>query len=159
MISECRKVAGALIDIAENNLEEAQKKSVQDHLAACPRCNRLVHNFAWEWERLSAAEKRAPSKRFWPGLIAKIQAREEPKPVREKIIAGLKHSFRPIAVSLILLFGVFFGYQLGNAPRPESAQSQFPYVEPLFGEFQDFPEGSVSDFYMQYDIQRQQEDP
>lgn len=160
MIRDCRKISENLIAIVENNIPESQKKEIQDHLAACPRCTSLVKSFARAWEELSAAEKREPSEGFWPGLVAKIQAAEEP-PLREKIIIRLKDSLRPVAVGLILLFGVFFGYQLGDMQQNETAPSEMlsVYAEQYVEEFLDFPEGSVSDFYTQYKIQNQKEVP
>lgn len=160
MNRDCRKIAENLIAIVENIIPESQKKEIQDHLAACPRCNRLVKNFTRTWEELSVPEKRGPSEEFWPGLVAKIQAAEEP-PLREKIIIGFKDSLRPVAVGLVLLFGILFGYQLGNMRQRETVPSEMlsVYAEQYVEEFLDFPEGSVGDFYTQYKIQNQQEVP
>ena len=155
----CQKIAENLIDIIENNILESQKKALQDHIATCSRCNRLYQSFALAWEELVTAEKWAPSDRFWPELSAKIQDHEKPQPLWEKILVGLSNSFRPAAVSLILLFGVFFGYQLGNVPRIETTQSEMLYVEHYFQDLQDFPDGSVSDFFTKYEIPIQEEKP
>lgn len=159
MNQDCQNIVNNLIDIVGNCHPESQKKVILDHLALCPRCQRLVKYFSLGWEELSTAEKLSPSERFWPDLLAKIQASERPKPFREKIILGLRTSLRPAVVSLILLLGIFFGYQLGNRPRVETIQSEMSYIEHYVQDFQDFPEGSVSDFLMRYEIPIQEEKP
>jgi hypothetical protein len=159
MKRDCREVVNNLIDIVEDNLPESQKKIIQNHVASCPRCNRLVQRFACVWKELSTAEKLTPSERFWPGLWAKIEDSEKSPPLREKIITGLKNSLRPAAVSLIFLLGGLFGYHLGNLPHTETPSFEVLYMEQYVQDFQDFPEGSVSDFYMQYEIENQLEVP
>lgn len=159
MNRDCREVVNNLIEFVENNISESQKKTIQNHAAACPQCSRLIKRFARIWKELSTAEKLTPSERFWSGLWARVEAYEKSQPLREKIIAGLKNSLRPAAVSLIFLLGCFFGYQLGNLPHMETVPSEILYVEQYVQDFQDFPEGSVSDFYIQYQIQNQQEVP
>jgi hypothetical protein len=159
MKQDCRKVVNKLIDIVEDNIPESSKKTIQNHIASCPRCTRLVQRFALVWKELSSAEKLIPSERFWPGLVAKIDAQEKSLSLREKILAGLRHSLRPAAVSLIFLLGGFFGYYLGNLPHMETPSSELLFVEQYVQDFQDFPEGSVSDFYMQYETQNLQEAP
>lgn len=159
MKRDYREVVNNLIDIVEDNIPESQKKAIHNHIASCPRCTRLVQRFALVWKELSSAEKLTPSEMLWPGLVAKIEIYENPPPLREKILAGLRHSLRPAAVSLIFLFCGLFGYYLGNLPRMETPSSELLFVEQYVQDFQDFPEGSVSDFYMQYETQNLQEAP
>ncbi len=166
---DCKKVANNLIDIIENNIPESQKKAIQDHLAICPQCNLLVKRFAHAWEELSTAEKWTPSERFWPALFAKIQAYEKPQPMWDKIFTGFRNSLRPATVSLILLLGIFFGYYLGNMPQGsmnksesdsiDTTRSEMAYVDQYLQDFQDFPDGSVSDFFTKYEIPIQEEKP
>lgn len=159
MNRDCRKIAENLIDIVENNIPESLKKRIQEHLATCSRCNRLVKSFTRAWQELATSEKLTPSDRFWPELLAKIKDHEKPMPLRDKILAGLRNSLRPATVSLILLFGVFFGYQLGNVPRTETSRPEVLTVEHYLQDFQDFPDGSVSDFFTKYEISIQEEKP
>jgi hypothetical protein len=161
MSQDCQNIVNHLIDIVENNLPESLKKAILDHLALCPQCNRLVQSYSHAWKGLSTKEKLEPSESFWPELLAKIEASEKSQPFREKIITGFRNSLRPAAVSLILLFGVFFGYQLGTAHRPETSPSEMSsqYIEQYLQDFQDFPYGSVGDFFTKYEIPLQEEKP
>jgi hypothetical protein len=145
-----------LIDIVENNLHESYEKAILDHLALCPKCNRLVRSFTHAWEELSSAEKQIPSESFWPDLLEKVQASEKQVPIREKIIRGFRNSLRPVTVSLILLISVLIGYQLGNRPGMDTTLPE-PYIEQYVQDFQDFPEGSVSDFFMKYEFSLEEE--
>jgi hypothetical protein len=148
-----------LIDIVENNLHESYEKAILDHLAQCPQCNRLVRSFAHAWKELSSREKYKPSERFWPELLTKVEDSEKPRPLREKIITGLRNSLRPATVSLILFVGVFVGYQLGNRPSMDATLLELSHIELFVQDFQDFPEGSVGDFMMTYEIPLEEEKP
>jgi predicted anti-sigma-YlaC factor YlaD len=159
MSRDCQKTKEKLIDIIENNIPESEKKGVQDHLAACSRCNQLIQSFARAWEELGTAEKLKPSDRFWPVLSAKIQDYERLLPLRDKILAVLRNSLRPAILSLILLFGVYFGYQLGNRPRIKTTLSEMSHIEQYVQDFLDNPEGSVSDFISRYEIPIKDEKP
>ncbi len=158
MNADCRKVEENVIDFVEKKLPESLQGTIQDHLESCPQCNRLVKSFAHLWKEFSAAEKRTPSDKFWPELFAKIQAYEKPQPLWDKVLTGLRSSLRPAAVSLILLLGIFFGYHLGNMPGYSNLSEVNP-VEQYITEFQDFPIGSVGDFFTTYEIQIQEERP
>jgi hypothetical protein len=159
MKRDCQEVVSNLIDIVENNIPESQKKTIKNHVASCPQCTRLVKRFACIWKEFSGAERSMPSEKFWPELLVKIEHYEKPLTLREKIIAGLIRSLRPATVSLIFLLGIFFGYQLGNIPHMETPRSEMSPMEQYVQDFQDFPDGSVSDFYMQYKTPKQQEVP
>jgi hypothetical protein len=159
METDCRRTTNHLIDIVEDHIPEFQKKDILDHIGACPRCARLVEDFARLWQDTAAAGKHKPSERFWPELAAKIEALEKPQPFRKKIIAGLRLSLRPAAAVVILAFGIYAGYQLGNMPPAGTVPTEMSYFEPYTQDLLDFPEGSLSDFYTQYEIQNQQKTP
>jgi len=159
MNSQCQNVTKHLIDITDGGIPESSKNAILHHIATCPRCDRLVKEFTRIWQDLSKAGKRAPSDNFWPGLLAKIEALEKPRPLREKMLAGLRISFRTAAVGLLLSFGVYFGYQLGNTPPVETTRWDISHLEQYIQDFHDFPEGSVSDFYTQFNIQKEQKAP
>jgi hypothetical protein len=159
MNQDCQNIANNLIDIVENSLCESLEKAILDHLADCPRCKDRVKDFSLAWKGLSTAEKFIPSESFWPELLAKIHAYERPQSLQEKMMRVLKHSLRPAVASLILIAGIFLGYQLGNFPHMQSSQSAKTQIGLYTQEFQDFPEGSVSDFFTRYEIPIQEDTP
>lgn len=158
MNADCRKVEENVIDFVEKKLPESQQKIIQKHLEDCPQCYGLVKRFADIWQGFPEQKRLIPSDKFWPELFAKIQAYEKPQPLWDKVLTGLRSSLRPAAVSLILLLGIFFGYHLGNMPG-YSNLSEVNAVEQYITEFQDFPIGSVGDFFTTYEIQIQEERP
>jgi hypothetical protein len=159
MNQDCQKISNNLIDIVENNLSESLEKAILDHLAVCPRCQRLVEDFVFAWKKLSTADKASPSHGFLPELIARIQAHEQPQPTREKMMRIFINALRPAAVSVILIGGIFIGYQLGNFPNMESSRTEMPAIGLYAHDFQDFPEGSAGDFLMKFELPIQEEKP
>lgn len=158
MNADCKKVEENVIDFIERKLPEPQQKIIRKHIEGCPQCYGLVKRFADIWQEFPEQKRSIPSDKFWPELFAKIQAYENPQPLWDKVITGLRSSLRPAAVSLILLLGVFFGYHLGNMPGHSNLSEVTP-VEQYITEFQDFPIGSVGDFFTTYEIQIQEERP
>jgi hypothetical protein len=159
MSQDCQKIAENLIDIIENRIPESEQKGIQAHLDACPRCSRLVQSFARVWTELPTAEKLTPSDRFWPVLYAKIQDLEKPLSLGDRILAGLRNSLQPAVLGLILLFGIYFGNQLGNRPSIETTLSEMSHIEQYLQDFEDIPDGSVSDFFTKYEIPIKEEKP
>ncbi|MBN1223913.1 MAG: hypothetical protein JXB23_11755 [Candidatus Aminicenantes bacterium] len=149
-----------MIDFVEKSLPEVLQIEIEEHLRECAKCNRLVRQFSPIWKDFASRERKAPSTSLWPALIEKIQAEKKPQLLRNKILAGVKNSLRPAVATLILLAGMFFGYHLGNVPDDAgelvSGQGYFSeYLET----FEDFPPGSVGDFYLKYTIQERKDMP
>jgi hypothetical protein len=169
MKAGCRKVEENLIDFVENGLSEPLRDEIERHLSNCARCKRLVERFTLIWPDFSKRQSMAPSPSFWPGLLDKIQTREKFHRRGRKLLWGLKVSFRPAAVVLIFLLGIYFGYYLGNIPQAaaslseswdmDTAAAEDIIVDPYFQDFQDFPMGSVADFYVTPRIQPQDKKP
>lgn len=169
MNTECRKVEENLIDFVEKRVSESLQIAIEEHCESCPHCDRLVKRFALIWQEFTKRERLTPSASFWSDLYDKIHASEKPQLLWDKIFIGFKNSLRPAAIILVLFFGVFFGYHLGNVPEgfgeisePKDIDqkiSEEMFVDQYIQDFQDFPLGSVDDFYMRYEIQKQDEEP
>lgn len=159
MEKDCKKTEERLLDYVEGNLPEDSIRAIEQHRKNCRRCDLLIKNFSGVWSKISERERVQISPSFWPGLQAKIQAVESPQPLSERIFSGLKMILRPAALTVILLAGLFLGYQMGNitdvfgdisnsktldSERPEKA-----YVENYFQDFQEIPTGSPAEFYLQ----------
>lgn len=159
MKKNCRMVEEKLLDYIEGKLPRDTIKIFEEHRKRCVQCDLLIKNFIEIWSSISENEKVQPSDSFWPGLQAKIQAVERPQPLSDRIFSDLKMILRPAALTIILLAGIFLGYQMGNitdvlgdisnsktldSERPEKA-----YVENYFQDFQEIPIGSPAEFYLQ----------
>jgi len=160
MNSGCKRVKQNLIDFVERELPDVLKGEIEEHLRSCAKCDRIVREFSLIWQDVSARERRSPSASFWPDLVERIQSDENPRQVWEQIILGFKRSLRPVAVTLLLLGGAFFGYQVGYIPKDTGKTfSGEEYFVEYLETFQDFPLGSAGDFYFQYSTTQQGEIP
>jgi len=159
---DCKIIEKNLIDIIEERVAERTLKNIQIHLKSCPKCTLLVERFSQIWKGFDQTKRIEPSVSFWPVLHQKIRAYEEQKFHLGEIFFGLKLWLRPAVATVILLMGCFFGYQLGNVSQNydqiqsleetgEVALEELFFAQYL-SSFEDFPEGSISDFYMSCEI-------
>ena len=172
MKTGCGKVEKNMIDLLEKKIPESLRKEIEHHMDDCPGCKRIAQQFNQVWSNFvdfSERHKATPSPLFWPGLLDKIQKKEKPHSPGNKLLRGLKVSFRPAAAALVFLLGIYFGYDLGNIPQTaeplpeaidmETAAAEEIIVDPYFQDFQDFPQGSVADFYVSLGIQQEDKTP
>ena len=169
MSTGCRKVEENLIDFIEKEISESLRKEIEQHLDDCPRCKSLVERFNQIWPNFSTRQIMAPSPSFWTGVLDKIQTHEKLHRRGNKLLWSLKASFRPIAWALVFLLSIYFGYYLGNIsqnaePLPETVDMDATTAEEIivdqyFQDFQDFPRGSIADFYVSPRFQQQDKKP
>jgi len=160
MNSGCRRLEKSLVDFVEGTLPEILRAEIEEHIQNCEKCGLLVKEFFPIWQNMSTGERKVPSSSFWPGLVERIQTGEEPQKVWQQIISGFRRSLWPAAVTVLLLVGAYFGYQLGNIPEDtETSFSAEEYFVEYLEDFQDFPLGSVGDFYLKYSATQQGEAP
>lgn len=163
---DCKIIEKNLIDIIEKRVAERTLKNIQIHLNSCPKCTLLVERFSQIWKGFDQTKRIEPFVSFWPVLHQKIKAYEEHKFHSGEIFFGLKRWLRPAVVTLILLIGCFFGYQMGNVSQYYGQVQSLDEtgevaLEELFtaqylSSFEDFPMGSISDFYMSYEIKQKE---
>jgi hypothetical protein len=147
-----------LIDYIEGKLPGDEIQSIEEHRKNCVECDFLIKQFSAIWSEIPRIERLQPSDSFWRGLQAKIQAFESPQFISDKIFASLKMILRPAALFMILLAGIFFGYQMGNIKDDfgdiskseviDADMSGKFYVENYFQDFQEIPTGSPAEFYL-----------
>lgn len=165
----CGKLEERLVELAEGSLPPDLRRDVQEHLAGCPHCKRLYHNFAELWEVLSPPARKEPPVALWPALEKALETQER-HPFRTSApmmrIFGL---LRPAAVGIAVLVTALAGFHLGN-PREE--YGAFPklsepslelkgvdYAAHLLEPFRDIPEGSLAEFYLGIDPQDEDKKP
>lgn len=163
MNTGCRQVEDNLIDFVERKVPESLQRAIEGHLENCPECARLVERFSLVWEDLPKGERFTPPASLWPKLLDKIQSYDEPRLSGDRVFEGLMNSLRPAAIALLLIFGIFFGFHLGNIPErfPKAVQPndvdphliEEIFVTEYLKDLQDFPLGSISDVYTLYEIQ------
>jgi len=158
MDKTCRMVKKKLIDYIEGKLPADEIQFIYGHRKNCAECDFLIKQFSDIWAEIPKIERLQPSDSFWRGLQAKIQANESPQFISDKIFAGLRMILRPAALIMVLMAGIFFGYQMGNIQdnfrdisKSEVIDADMSgkfYVENYFQDFQEIPTGSPAEFYL-----------
>ncbi|MBN2245041.1 MAG: hypothetical protein JW755_04265 [Candidatus Aminicenantes bacterium] len=158
MDKTCRAVKKNLIDFIEKKLPADEILSIEEHRKDCIKCDFLIKRFSDIWSELPKIERVRPADSFWRGLQAKIQANESPQPVTDRLFADFKRILRPAALAILLLAGIYFGYQMGNITdhigdifnrRITGAESPGEaYVDSYFQDFQEILIGSPAEFYL-----------
>ena len=162
MRTECKQVEDNLIDFVERKVSGSLQRAIEDHLERCPECARLVERFSVVWEALPKGERFATPQSLWQNLLDRIESLDRPRPIRQSVFDGLVNSLRPVAIVMLLLFGMFFGFHLGNIPeeypvavRPVEIDPHLLeeiFVTEYFQDFQDLPLGSIGDVYVSFEI-------
>jgi hypothetical protein len=158
MRPECQIVEISLIDYLEHRVPDRLREKVEKHLRGCTACADLVQKISLLWREFDQKKRIEPPPTLWTAIQNRLEGVKEKVPVRNKILFGLKRNFRPAAVLLLLLAGIFFGYHLGYVPDAsgrissfESAGDKSPeemFVKNYLKDFQDIPDGSMADVYM-----------
>lgn len=168
-MDECRRVEKNLIDIVEKRVCGDRLKDIQEHLDSCPGCSFLVKRFRPIWQELDRSQRMEPSLSFWPGLEQKVRAYEERKLRPGDFFRGSRRMLQPIVAILALIAGIFTGYQMGNVARGSgkvqaqgkisAAATEELFTSQYLSSFEDFPKGSVADFYISHEIRKKESIP
>ncbi len=153
----CAFVRSKLINIAEKEIEGAKLLDIQNHLDSCPECALIVQQFVKAWKSAAPQEEILPSAIFLPNLIKRIEAYEEQRSARKGILWAVQKILRPAALAALFLAGIFDGTEMGKEKKIAPA-SEESFTDQYLGGFEDFPPGSVADFYITYQNSRK-EDP
>ncbi|UCF78059.1 MAG: zf-HC2 domain-containing protein [Candidatus Eiseniibacteriota bacterium] len=159
---DCRFIKDNVIDIVGETLPEDTRKEIEAHLRSCKRCAVLTGRFAQLWQAWEDSVSVEPSPAFLPHLWQRIQESEENRLAVPFLLSGWERWLRPTAAVGTIAVGLLIGYHLGNVPAdsgPDSVQrltgqqtlESVPSAELLFdyylGGLDDFPSGSVGEFY------------
>ncbi|HDT11288.1 MAG TPA: hypothetical protein ENN58_00970 [bacterium] len=164
MRKACRMVENKLLDYIEGNLPANMIKSIEEHRKSCVKCDHIVERVSAVLFEVPKIERFQISDSFWPGLQEKIRKSERVLPVSDRIFSGFKMMLRPAALILILLAGIFFGYQMGNVTdgfgeisinkiTDADLHSQV-FVEKYLQDFQEVLKGSPAEFYLQAEFDK-----
>jgi len=141
----CEFVQKNLTDIVEREFPPEMQKQIDAHLSSCHRCASLVEQFAQVWQGWEQPVRIEPSPAFWTKLQRRIRESEEKTSFIRPLLVGWGRRLRPIAAMATVLIGVLAGYWLGNIPVRNGAEQ---FVDYYLGSLDDFPTGSVGEFYV-----------
>ena len=165
--TECRIIEKNLIAIVEKHIPDGMLGDIQTHLESCERCELLLQNFTQAWQNLAQKERNEPSPAFSSSLMKRIEAYDQHGTGMKDILFAARRSLRPAAVAFFLLAGILAGYEIGNITENEgrtaSATRLTESADDELGtslylrNFEDFPKGSMADFYLSHQIPEKEE--
>ncbi len=103
---DCKNISKKLIFYAENNLPEQDKKLVEKHISSCNKCKQELLIIQQAFGIINDEKNLQVN----PYIYTRIMAKTEQKNT-SKII---KYVFRPVAVSMIILMGIWFGHKASD---------------------------------------------
>jgi anti-sigma factor RsiW len=107
----CKRMENKLIAFMDGRASDAERRSIESHLAQCAACRARVEGFEGVWNMLGELPAHEPSEAF----DARLQARLIAEPVRQGFWSGILPSPRlALAVTVIAVFSMW----LASRPVP-----------------------------------------
>jgi len=138
----------------DGDLEEAEAKKVQSHVAICPHCSRMLEDYRQLWKDPSLEQISVPSQRLWNNIWARICERGKSGLFLWKL-GQLARTyafpvFMAVMISLAAAAGAFIGLSGGRLPDQSSAwlgPSSTMAEELKLGLFDIAPTGSLTEIF------------
>jgi predicted anti-sigma-YlaC factor YlaD len=154
---DCDFIRKNLVDIVERKLPAETQEEIDAHTRSCNGCAGLVERFAQFWQALEQPSRIEPSPDFWIRLQRRIHEPGGKEAQAIPLLLGRAAWLRPAAAVAILVLGILVGNYLGNflawgGLNSFGQQQSSTQTEQLFdyylGGLDDFPTGSVGEFYV-----------
>ena len=148
----CKYVENKIVDYLEGKVSEEERIKVEDHLLKCRRCRTMVKEVSSVWDYMITPTMSELSPYFWTKLHRRILKYEKPKVWYVPLLGKPIKYFRPAIIAALFIFGVFFGYKLGDSyVNKEVSLYQEKFDENIyFKVFDELPEGSIGDAYVNF---------
>jgi predicted anti-sigma-YlaC factor YlaD len=159
----CQFIRDNLIDIVEERFPAETRKEIDAHLNSCKKCAVLTDRFAQLWQTWQDPVSVDPSPAFSLQLWQRIQKSEEKGLPVPFLLSGWQRRLRTTAAVAAMVVSVLAGNYLGRVPAgdavdssrqltsQETQESTIPaerLFDYYFGGLEDFPSGSVGEFYV-----------
>ncbi len=128
----CERMENRLIAYLDGRASQAERREVEDHLAACTACRTRAEEFRRLWNVLDEVPMEEPL----PTFDARVRARIAAEPARPSVWSWLVPSPRlAFAVSLLLILSVWISsLPPANPPAastPVNSEAEFKMIKDL----------------------------
>lgn len=134
---KCNTVHNKLIFFLEKELPVSEMEQVQKHLDECSECARFAAEMKNTLQILDTDKVSDDNPFFFTRVKARLEKQEEKQPAARPVLVRI---LQPVAFSILLLFGIYGGFKLGQAPKVTTAdtslseQEMVPYWNELDAE-------------------------
>lgn len=137
----CTYIQNHVIDIVEQSLSDSETTGVREHMCGCTTCADTVAAFRTTWESLESPAAYRPNY----GFVSSVLERRSRNPLAW-IIPRPQALWRPAFSAALIACGVWLGSLLGTPAANNSlAQQDLTY----YTVFSEYPDGQVSDIYVE----------
>ncbi len=109
----CKEVHKNLIFYIENELNAETQSKIQDHINACVSCKKLYVNIKNTLEIINSEEKNKSYPFFYTRIKQKVDELNSSE-IKTGFLPSFTKALKPVALAILLAFGIFFGINLGN---------------------------------------------
>lgn len=129
---KCNQVRKKLSAFIDEQLETTEKEQILRHLNQCSTCTKEMEILKNTWNLLEVWEGIKTSEDFELKFWEKIKVEEKKKP---SLITTLRELFRiplPVAVTALILLGIFSGIYLNRILQPQENEATISTLSNLY---------------------------
>ena len=143
---KCKEINKNLLFYIEGELSQEKEKLIKEHLHNCQNCLMLFNEIKETLAVIEGEKKIEPTPFLFTRIQQHITNLENQESLTE-LQPIFKRILQPIALTLLLLAGVYFGISLGNSFKSEKFEKTIVYQTDEFY-FNDFQQESIEAFIL-----------
>ena len=165
----CSSIKRHLVQLSEQTVSQNKLLKLQAHINQCPRCEKLVAEFAALWGGLVPQRETDLRVSLWPSLDQAIKAPSSKTQGNKNVFQRIPGLLRPAAAALCFSFALWVGWELGSPSFISGYDSQLHlmdenvleeiYISEYLEPFSDLPLGSLADIYLDSDSPDKENNP
>jgi len=123
----CKEVHKNLIFYIENELKTETQSKIQEHINACVSCKKLCEKVKNTLGIINSEEKFKSYPFFFTRIQQKIDELNSLE-IKTGFLSSFTKALKPVALAILLAFGIFFGINLGNKYKTNNYTESNEYL-------------------------------
>jgi anti-sigma factor RsiW len=144
---QCTKLEAKFIEYLDGRAKPADRREVEEHLAACAKCHEAAAEFSAIWTALDDVPELSVS----PSFDARLRARIAGEPVRWRMWAWMPSPRLSLATAALVALSVWISF-MPQWTRNHNAVTQPQTAEADFRMIRDLPILENYDVVSQFDV-------